>query len=190
MKGAKILASIVILAAILIAPSYAQEITDAPAPLIYDLLPGHISLKLASIIGPSEMVDPGASVSYEINIDTGSNKDTDYSDGTYEARQATWVFIDSDDNILEQGDWQEIDRYYIETVSLTAPLTPGEYAIVGMVIQDEATYSNGVWSWGEWDVINKEISNLCVGVPIPPPPVPPVLAEVFGKILDWLSGYF
>ncbi|GAG30617.1 unnamed protein product, partial [marine sediment metagenome] len=82
-----------------------------------------------AVTGATE-VDPGSTQTYQIDIST-NKPDSDFSDGSYQRQVASWSLVDKNENIKQEGFWEEVNGDYSKSITITVPATPGDFAIVG-----------------------------------------------------------
>jgi hypothetical protein len=144
-----------------------------------------------SIVG-DKSIEPNTQHTYQISISTDT-PDKDYSDGTYQVQYGNWALLDSEGNIEQEGNWEEIDGIYQKSVTITTPSQIGDYVLVGIIDQFDMTfdYSTGEWSYTE-SIVNKEAINLETeySVTNPTNPTPSALSQFLSKIWNWFLNLF
>ncbi len=164
---------------------------NAPA-ITPALIPTNFGWNFASITGDDVNINPGQSYTYTISLDAGTPRDDDPADGTYQERTGKWYFLDAAYNIIDEGDEVAVDRFYQETVTITAPSTTGDYKLVAMLLENEATYlpSTNSWMWGTWDIVEKDKLDINVLLGIPPSPPVPNFMQKLQELMEWLENLF
>jgi hypothetical protein len=133
----------------------------------------------------------GSQQSYIINITT-TKPDKDYNDGSYQVQYASWALVDGSGNIINKGEWEEVDGSYYKQITLTIPPNPGNYVLVGVIYQYDMKYNSTTLKWNiiNEGVVAKEALNLNAKIIQPPTPPTPNLFAILKNIWCWLLGLF
>jgi hypothetical protein len=133
----------------------------------------------------------GSVQTYTINI-TVTPPDSDYSDGSYQVQYGSWALLDKNGNIINKGDWEQINGSYYKQITLTIPSNPGDYVIVGLIYQYDMEFNTTTLKWDivSEGVVSKEAMNLNAKVIAPPIPKPPDIWQVLKNFWCWLIGLF
>ena len=141
-----------------------------------------------SVFGVST-VQPNTLVNYNVSLKAIGDYDGDYGDGSYMVRYGNWAVIDKDQNIIEQGSWEEVEDWYNKSVSFTSPNNPGSYALLIVITENDASYTNDEWVWNGEVVNNKEAYKFNVRAPNPiNVPSPKGFIAWLQNIWDWFKG--
>lgn len=143
-----------------------------------------------SITG-AQTVSPGSVNSYVISLAAPYPTDSNFADGSYNYRYANWVLTDKNGVIKQQGTWESVNNIYEKTVSITAPASPGDYAIISAIYEYNYTWNiaQNKWDIDAGTVIAREGINVASKVVVIPQP--PIALPDFGKIItDMISGFF
>jgi hypothetical protein len=171
-------------------PPKPQPIWDVIINKILDWLKSLFSFFKFEIYGETYPV-VGSQQNYIINITT-TKPDKDYSDGTYQVQYASWILVDGSGNIINKGEWEEVDGSYYKQITLTIPPNPGNYVLVGVIYQYDMKYNPTTL---KWDIINegvvaKEALNLNAKLIQPPKPPMPDLFAILKNIWCWILSLF
>jgi hypothetical protein len=128
---------------------------------------------------------------YTINITT-TPPDSDYSDGSYQVQYGSWALLDKSGNMINKGDWEQINGSYYKQITLTIPSNPGDYIIVGLIYQYDMKFNTTTLKWDTVSegVVSKEAMNLNAKVIAPPTPKPPDILQVLKNFWCWFIGLF
>lgn len=127
------------------------------------------NMKIMSISG----VASGATVTHELGTAYSSSlsipftysSDTDCNDGSCDAIFGGTVILDGNKNIIWNSAWKTLTTSpYTETLSIPFQ-TAGKYYIVGTVIRQSVTYTNGAWVSNPYSTITSEGIELNVITP-------------------------
>lgn len=116
--------------------------------------------------------------------------DTNYADGSYEAKFGEWFIVDSNKKILYESGWsQELTNSpYAATVTFT-PTTPGTYYLAVIIIKQSYTYVNGQWTMTE-SIETKELQQINANLPGVTKQSPSPLSNIFGSLTSWFNSAF
>ena len=172
--------------------------TGIPAPTV---VPPAIS-KLFSLLWGSVKgifglsISGGQTVSIELNKPYTTSlslaftpPDSDYSDGSYQTVFAEWLIADANQNIKYESGWQQLTSSPYAATPTFTPQTAGSYYLIGVVVKQQYTYSNG-WTMTE-NVETKEVQQLVAKQTISPPsPNPPAAGDFLSGLFAWLRSLF
>ncbi len=132
---------------------------------------------------------PGDSITF--GIDMSSPIDSECSDGLCQFQYSSWAVIDSSGNIVQESGWVQSYGSYVDSVTITAPVTTGKYAFVGILYNYDMVYSDS-WIIESEYIASKEATEFTVGHEAPTPPIPgeDLLTNIISAILDFLKSIF
>ena len=148
---------------------------------------------IASIQGMT-VVQPGTSQTYNINL-TAPVPNSNYSSGLYSLDYSNWALIDINGNVISQGTWTQTYGNYIQSVTLTIPQNPGNYVLIAVTTENDATYDyvNKIWTFKGENIVAKEAINLQSKYVIVAPSIPQPLgfiASFIQSIVNWFRNLF
>jgi len=144
-----------------------------------------------SILVDKETIDLGDSATFTIDLTT-TIPDSDYTDSDYQVQFAGWVFADKEGNMIKSKEFTKVEGSFSDTVTIK-PTSVGEYALVGLIIQYDQTYTATGWTTSPEEVKVKEAKKLTVVTPAPPTPTTPEIstwAKVWDSIVNFFKGLF
>lgn len=152
--------------------------------------------ELTELAGTQPMIQgvrvltPNDQETYTIELTT-TTPDTDYSDGNYQVQYANYGLMDSDNNILVEGSWQEVEGVY-QTQVMLENLVVGDYILFAVITQFDMTFDSQSGTWitsDEYILVNEAIS-ITVEHAITPPtsPNPSGFSNLLDSLMNWLSG--
>lgn len=142
---------------------------------------------LLQITPSKNTVKPGSPLTFNVSLDVGPVGELTRSE--YKRRWASWFIVDSNNNVIQKGDWQEIDHKYEKEVSVNAPSSPEKYVFVSLIRENYFVYTSNGWTLDSKKTIAKESQKFTVK-PEAPQPSPPVLSQILQNIINWLKGLF
>lgn len=145
-----------------------------------------------TITGEKE-VEPNTQHTYFIDMAT-EEPDNDWSDGSYQIQYGSWALIDKNENIKQEGQWEELDNgIYIKSVTITTPSEIGDYALVGLIDQFDMVYDYQTKQWSSIEtIVNKEAIDLKSEYTVEEPskPVPSSFTQLIQRIIEWIKDLF
>ena len=145
-----------------------------------------------SIVGEGQPL-VGSSQTYTIDLSVPTPVDNDYTDKTYAVRWGNWALIDENQNIIEQGDWEEVNQSYHKEVTIIIPDNPNKYVLLGVIVENRAVWNDDTnsWDWQGEEVLSKEALSISTRLPAP---VKPNLSfsftDLLSKIWNWFLNLF
>jgi len=147
-----------------------------------------------SIVG-EKVIEVGKNYTYQIELRVPP-PDLNWSDGTYQVQYASWALIDKNKNIIQEGEWEEINGTYLKNITIKAPENVDDYLIIAMVTQFDMNYNTETKSWdtSEEKIILLESINLRTTKPTiitkPSKPSPKGIISWINSVLGWFSNLF
>ncbi|MBU0894869.1 MAG: hypothetical protein KKB88_05490 [Nanoarchaeota archaeon] len=146
-----------------------------------------------SIVGDTQ-VQPGSTHTYQISLTTTA-PDSDFYDGSYSIQYGNYALIDSEGNILKEGNWEQVNGQYTKSVTLTVPTEQNkQYALIGVITQTEGNYNyqTGQWTFSEEQILNKEAIDIktLYEVREPTNPIPSGFNKFLSSIIDFFKNLF
>jgi hypothetical protein len=134
---------------------------------------------------------PGSKQVYKIVLNA-TPPDTDYSDGTFQIQYASWVLVDRQGNIINKGDWEQVNGSYAKQIELTIPSNPDAYVIVVIIYQYNLKFNTATQKWEVTSegIVAKEAMDLTASIIAPPQIQPPNIFDVIKGFWCWLIGLF
>ena len=148
--------------------------------------------KLYSIVGEEQPL-VGSSQTYTIDLSVSTPVDDDYTDKTFAVRWGNWALIDENQNIIEQGDWEEVNQNYHKEVTITIPNNPSKYVLLGVIVENKAVWNDDTnsWDWQGEEVLSKEALSITTSLPVPvKPSITFSFTDLLSKIWNWFLNLF
>lgn len=142
------------------------------------------------IITGKNVIEIDTLENYQIDIST-NNPDSECSDGICQVQYANWGLMNSNNEIVQEGNWERVYGSYLKDISIEI-LQVGEYILFAVITQIDLNFdvSSGEWISSEEQILVKESININVQYSITEPTIPqPSGFESFlSQIIDWLSN--
>lgn len=116
--------------------------------------------------------------------------DSDYSDGSYQAKFSEWFIIDSSKNIMFESGWINLNSASPWVATATyKPQTAGKFYLVAVIDSQQYTYQNGQWIMVE-TIETKEVQEINAKIGSPITKTPPPTNSIMSGLTSWLKGLF
>lgn len=148
-----------------------------------------------TIVGSSQFL-PGTTQVYQIDLSTNVT-DSDCSDGICQIQYGSWALFDKNNQIIDNGTFEEVNGNYVKSVSIQIPQKIEDYVLVGTIIQYDLKYDLTTNTWAitnenNPDVLVQEGYNLRTQLPVPIKPKPSynIFTKILQGILNWFKNLF
>ena len=139
------------------------------------------------------VVQPNTVNTYFINMSVNPVVD-DLINGYRTWHFGSYGLVDSNNNTINVGNPIPINDSYIQNVTLTTPANIGDYALIGIVEEINATFnqSTGTWIYSNSTIIDKEAIKLSnyYSITEPTQPTPVGFAKFWQSIISFIKSLF
>ena len=150
------------------------------------------ALRSLSVVGQASGL-PNSVQAYSISL-SAPIPNSDYSKGNYQVQYANWALVDSNNNIKQQGEWEQVNGFYNKSISITLPSEVNKYALIAVINQYDMSYNftSKEWKTTKDEVISKEAYNLQTKLPTPVSSAPSInkFLDIINAILNWFKSLF
>ena len=157
---------------------------------ISDLFKNIFSGTSESIIGAKNVL-PNSVQTYQISLNT-TTPDSNYSDGSYQVQYSNWALVNTNNTIVQQGEWETITNgIYNKNITITVPNDLSQNVLIAMIYEYDMNYNftTSNWTTSSESIKVKEGINLKTGLPIPVNPNP-ISLNIFSRIWDSIINFF
>jgi len=145
-----------------------------------------------SITGDN-IVEPNTIHTYSIDMSVNPIL-TSYKQGQTSWQWGSWGLVDKNNNVIQSVEPESINGTYKKSVTITTPKNLGDYALVGIIEQVDATWDKNIgnWVYSESKIVNKEAIDLKseYSISSPTQPTPSGFGKLIGAILDFFKKLF